>query len=192
MQQRSIVRLAPGKKSINSRKKVGQGVGWLPGVWKLKWGRIRIPCGVQFNAGVRCGRKGVYIVDVVVRVFSFCPPPVSQVQQLLRKDRNVGRQVSCSGKITQKESALASVEPLQCWGSRLRRETAPEGIPLQCQHVIHNLPRDPVVVEGRSRGEDRRATQANEGPGRRGRAGEPSPTENNLSHTEGRTRQLKT
>ena len=34
-----------------------------------------------------------------------------------------------------------------------------------------------------SRGEDRRATLGNEGAGPRGRAGEPSPAENNLSHT---------
>ena len=67
---------------------------WLLGVWKLKWGRIRIPPGMQLDVNVDCG------------------PPVSQVQKLLSKERIVGRQVSCSGKITQKESALASIQPL--------------------------------------------------------------------------------
>ena len=31
--------------------------------------------------------------------------------------------------------------------SRLRRETALKGIPLQCQHFVHNLTRNSVVVE---------------------------------------------
>ena len=69
------MRLTPVENSSKSCKKVGQGTGWLPGVWKLKWGRIRIPA--------EC--KEVDVVDVDVRVFSFCPPPVSQVQKLHRK-----------------------------------------------------------------------------------------------------------
>ena len=109
------MRLAPGEESSNSRKKFGEGTGWLPGVWKLKWSRIRIPRGMQLDVSVDCGCEEVDIIDVDdVRVFPFCPPPVSQIQKLLRKERTVGRQVSCSGKITHKESALASIEPLQC------------------------------------------------------------------------------
>ena len=106
------MRLAPGEKSSDNRENVGQETGWLPMVWKLKWGRIWKPRGLQHVVIVDCGCDGVEIVDVDVRVFSFCPP-VSQVQKLLRRERTVGRPVSCSGKTTQNESALASVEPLQ-------------------------------------------------------------------------------
>ena len=52
------MRLAPREKSSNSREKVGQGTGWLPGVWKLKWGRIRIPRGMQLDVNVDCGCEG--------------------------------------------------------------------------------------------------------------------------------------
>ena len=57
MQQRSAVRLAPGEKSSESRKKVGQGAAWLPGVWKLKLGRIRIPCGMKFDANTTAAAR---------------------------------------------------------------------------------------------------------------------------------------
>ena len=63
------MRLAPGEMISESRKKGGQGAGWLPEVWKLKWGRIRIPCGMQFDANASRCREGVDIVDVDVRVF---------------------------------------------------------------------------------------------------------------------------
>ena len=36
------MRLTPVENSSESREKVGEGVGWLPGVWKLKWGQIRV------------------------------------------------------------------------------------------------------------------------------------------------------
>ena len=55
VQQRSIVRLAPGEKSSNSSEKVGQGTGWLPGVWKLKWDRIRTPS--RNAARCECGLR---------------------------------------------------------------------------------------------------------------------------------------
>ena len=61
-----------------------------------------------------CGCEEVDTVDVDVGVFSFCPPPVSQVQKLLREERTVRWQASCGSKMTQEESALASIEPLQC------------------------------------------------------------------------------
>ena len=60
---------APSEKSSNSREKVGQGTGWLPGVGKLKWGRIWIPRGMQLDVNVDCGCKRVDIIDVDVRVF---------------------------------------------------------------------------------------------------------------------------
>ena len=69
---------AGGEKSSNGREKVGQGAGWLPMVWKLKWGRIRIPRGVQLDVNVDCGCERVDIVDVDVKAFPFCPPPVTQ------------------------------------------------------------------------------------------------------------------
>ena len=104
----------------------------------MKWVQIWIPRGMQLDVNVDCGCEGEDIKEANVRVFSFCPPPVSHIQKLLRKVRT-----GCSGKITQKESALASVEPLQSGRSRLPRETAPKGIPLQCQHFVYNLPRYP-------------------------------------------------
>ena len=55
--KRRVVRLAPGEKSSEIRKKVGQGAAWLPGVWKLKWGRIRIPCGVKFGANTTAAAR---------------------------------------------------------------------------------------------------------------------------------------
>ena len=55
VQKLIIVRLAFGEKRSNSRKKVGQGAGWQPGVWKLKWGRIWIPRGMQLEVNLDCG-----------------------------------------------------------------------------------------------------------------------------------------
>ena len=72
---------------------------------------------MELDVGVDCGCEEADINDVDASVFPFCPPPVSQIQKLLRKERTVERQVSCSAKITQKESALASVEPLQAEGA---------------------------------------------------------------------------
>ena len=147
VQQRSIVRLAPGEKSSNSREKVGQGTGWLPGVWKLKWGWIRIPGGALLDVNVDCGCNGVDIIDVDVRVFSFCPPSVSQFQKLLRKERTMVRSAvaarsrkrtahlrllnlcnavgaSCAGKQRRKVSlSSASISSTTCpdtpWSSRM-------------------------------------------------------------------------
>ena len=65
------MRRTPVENSSESREKVSEGAGWLPGVWKLKWGRVRVPCGVQFDANVGRGRNGVDIVDVDVMIFSF-------------------------------------------------------------------------------------------------------------------------
>ena len=64
------MRLTPVERSSESREKVREGAGRLPGIWKLKRGRIRVPCGVQFNANVRRCRKGTDIVDVDVGVLS--------------------------------------------------------------------------------------------------------------------------
>ena len=64
---------------------------------------------MQLDVNVDCGNEKVDIVGVDVSIFSFCPPPVSQMQMLLRKERTVGRQVSCSDKITQQESTLESM-----------------------------------------------------------------------------------
>ena len=58
MQQRNVVRLAPVENSSENRVKVGKGAGRLLRARKLKWGRIRTPCGVQFDARISCGRKG--------------------------------------------------------------------------------------------------------------------------------------
>ena len=49
------MRLAPGEKSGDRSEKVGQGTGWLPVVWNLKWGRIWIPRGMQLDVNVDCG-----------------------------------------------------------------------------------------------------------------------------------------
>ena len=105
-------------------------------------------------------------MDVDVKAFPSCPPPVSQIQKLQREERIAGRQVSCSDKITQKKSALASAETLQCCGSWLRQETAPKGIPLQRSRDGHRRKALSCGVDGPQR-----------------RAGEPSPAENNLHHT---------
>ena len=88
--------LAPGEKSGNSCEKVGQGTSW------------------QQRVCVDCGCKGKDIVAVNVGICPFCSPFVSQIQRLLGAERAMRRQVSCSGKIPQKECALASVVPLQC------------------------------------------------------------------------------
>ena len=69
---------------------------------------------MQLDVNVDCSCEVVDIIDVDVGVLSFCPPSVSQVLKLPREERTVGRQVSCSGKITQEERALAPVEPLPC------------------------------------------------------------------------------
>ena len=108
------MRRAPGEESGDSCEKVGQRAGWLQRVWELEWGRIWIPRGMQLDVNVDCGCEVEDIVDVNVGICSLCPPPVSQVQKLLGEERNVRRQASCSGKIPQKESALASTVPLHC------------------------------------------------------------------------------
>ena len=83
------MRLALGEESGDIREKVGPGAGWLPRVWELKWGRIWIPHGIKVDMNVDCGREGVDIVDVDVRVFPLCPPLVSEVQQLLSEEHTV-------------------------------------------------------------------------------------------------------
>ena len=57
VQQRSV-RLACGEESGDSREKVGQGAGWLPRVWELKWSKIWIPCGMQLDVNVLRLRGG--------------------------------------------------------------------------------------------------------------------------------------
>ena len=71
---------------------------------------------MQLDVNVDCGCEKVDIVGVDVSIFSFCPPPVSQIQMLLRKERSVGR-VSCSDKITKEKGTLASMRrvPSTCW-----------------------------------------------------------------------------
>ena len=64
---------------------------------------------MQLDVNVDCGCEKVDIVDVDARVFSFCPPPVSQIPMLQRKERTVRRQVSCGDKITQENSTLTSI-----------------------------------------------------------------------------------
>ena len=61
----------------------------------------------QNDVDVDCGFKEKDIVDVNVT-------PESQIQKLPREERTMRRQVSCGGKIPQKESGLASSVPLQC------------------------------------------------------------------------------
>ena len=43
---------------------------------------------MQLDVNVDYGCEKVDIVDVDVRVFPLCPPPVSQIQMLLRKERS--------------------------------------------------------------------------------------------------------
>ena len=66
----NVVRLTPAKKSSESREKVGEVAGLLPGIWELTWSRFRVSCGVQFNADVSRCRKGIDIVDVDVGALS--------------------------------------------------------------------------------------------------------------------------
>ena len=80
-------------------------------VWKLKWSRVRVPGGVQFNANVSRCSKEVDIALLNVGTTSFRPPPVGQVQQLLRAEGAVERQVGRSGEVAQEVSALAPVGP---------------------------------------------------------------------------------
>ena len=113
MQRRHVVSLA----GRMSREKVSKGAGRLQGVWKLTWGRARVPGGVQFNANTSRCRQGIDITLINVGALSFRPPPVGQVQQLLREERTVVRQISSSGEVAQEVSALAPVEPLVAlWG----------------------------------------------------------------------------
>ena len=49
-------------------------IGRELGIWKLKWGRIRIPRGLQLGVNVDCGCERVGIVDVSVGVCTLCPP----------------------------------------------------------------------------------------------------------------------
>ena len=67
----TAVRLAPATNGSESREKVGEGAGRLPGIWKLKFNQVRVSCGVQFNAEISRCRKGIDIVDVDVGALSF-------------------------------------------------------------------------------------------------------------------------
>ena len=50
VQRWHVARLAPAQSSGKSREEVSERAGRLLGIWKLKWGRIRVPGGVQFKA----------------------------------------------------------------------------------------------------------------------------------------------
>ena len=65
------MRLAPAKNSSESREEVGEGVGGLPGIWKLKWGRIRVSGRVQFNADTSRCHKGIDITHTDIGALSF-------------------------------------------------------------------------------------------------------------------------
>ena len=57
----TTIKHTPDKSQNHSRtspKKVGQGTGCLPGVWKLKWSQIKIPRGMQLDVNVDCGCQG--------------------------------------------------------------------------------------------------------------------------------------
>ena len=95
---------APAQSSGKSREKVGERAG-------------------RRSGPVSRGRKEVDITVINVRVFSFRPPPVGQVKQLMREERTVERQVSSSGEVAQEVSTLPR------WTSaalcdRLLRDTA--------------------------------------------------------------------
>ena len=95
--------LVHGEESGNSCEKVGQGAGWLQSVWKQEWNRTWIPRGMQLDVNVDCGCEGlISLMSMSVSALSVHTPCESE-----------RRQVSCTGKIPQKESALASIEPLQ-------------------------------------------------------------------------------
>ena len=94
--------------------------GRLLEIWKLKWGQVRVSGGVQFNAEKSRCRQGIDITLIDVGALSFRPPPAGQVQQLLREERAVGRQMGSGREVTQEVSALASVGPLKRCGCRLR------------------------------------------------------------------------
>ena len=111
MQRRHVVRLAPAQNSGKSREKVDEGAGRLLTVWKLEWSRIRVPGGVQFDASVNRCRKGVDITHLNVGALSFRPPPVGQVQQLLREERAVERQV-CSTIFAKMITVLTRYRPI--------------------------------------------------------------------------------
>ena len=112
MQRRNVVRLAPAQNSSESREKISEGAGRLSGIWKLKWDRDRVSGGVQFNADFSRCRQGIDITLIDVGTLSFTPPPVGQVQQLLREERTAGRQIGSGGEVAQEVSTPAAVEPL--------------------------------------------------------------------------------
>ena len=103
MQQRNVVRLAPVENSSESREKGRSGSGLAAEGLEAEMGQDTLQCSLM------------QISAAAVR-----PPPVSQVQQLLREERTVRRPVSCGGKSPKEKSALAPVKPLLRCGSRLR------------------------------------------------------------------------
>ena len=108
---------------------------------------------------------------------------VSQVQQLLSEEHTVRRQVSCGGKSAQKKNALASVQPLQCCGGRLCRDSA-EKCPSPAPAFHPPAARRPRCRRRCSRDEDRRTALGCGVASPHHRAREPSPAENKRPHTE--------
>ena len=100
------MRLPPTQNSIVSGEKVGEGAGRLLEIWNLKWGRIRVPGGVQFNADVSRCRQGINVTLIDVGALSFRPP----------SERTARRQIGSSSEVAQEVSALAPAGPLQQCG----------------------------------------------------------------------------
>ena len=63
-------RCEAGKNSSESREKVGVGAGRMPGIRKLKWCRVRVSCGVQYNGDTSRCRMGIHITHVDVGALS--------------------------------------------------------------------------------------------------------------------------
>ena len=63
--------------------------------------------------------RGIDITLLNVEAPSFRPPPVGQVEQLLREERTVARQVGSGGDVAQEVSTVAPVQPLQREGDNV-------------------------------------------------------------------------
>ena len=105
VQRCCVVGLAPGEESCNCRQQIGQWAICLLKTLSRRW--------IHLNQDVDCGSLEEDIENVDVVVFPF-GPPLSQVQKLNGEECTVGRQINCSGEVTQEMSAFPSVEPLQC------------------------------------------------------------------------------
>ena len=96
VQRWHVARLAPAKNSSESREKVGDGAGRLPGVWKLGRSQVWLSGKVQLNANTSLCRQGAVLN---VGALGFRPPPVGQVQQLQSEERAVGRRSAVAAKL---------------------------------------------------------------------------------------------